>query len=139
MSNATQSNTRSGSLSMATAATLAGKTGRLVKLGSTGLAEVAAIADRTPYLVTEVESATAAGVVPFEPSKNHRVVAKGTGSKGDILVNADPTTAADAGKLRALPSANGTYHVQAIAEEDFADGQLVLCRPVSREAIVINN
>ncbi len=139
MSNATQSNTRSGALAMLASADLTGKEGRLVKIGSTGLAEVAAIADRTPYLVTEVESATSAVVTPFEPSRNHRVVAEGTGSKGDVLVNADPTTAADKGKLRALPSANGTYHVQAIAEEDFVDGQLVLCRPVSREAIIIND
>jgi len=134
-----QSNTQRGPIPMVSATNFTGLEGRLAKLGSTGLAAVAAIADRTPYLITEVESATRAVATPFTAEQNHRVKAKGTGSRGDLLVNADPTTAADAGKLRALPTANGTYHVQAIAEENFVDGQLVLCRPLPREAIVINN
>lgn len=135
----TQSNTQSGPITMDSAADLTGKEGRFVKLGSTGLAEVAAIADRTPFVVDEVISATKAAVIPFTAERNVRVKAKGTGSKGDVLVLADPTTAADKGKLRAIPTANGTYHTVAIAEENFVDGQLVLVRKIDREAIVINN
>jgi hypothetical protein len=135
----TQSNTQAGAIPMVAAADFTGLEGRLVKLGSTGLVAVAAIADRTPYLVVEVLSTTKVVALPFSAERNIRVRAKGTGSRGAVLVNADPTTAADAGKLRAQPAANGTYHTQAIAEEDFVDGQLVLVRKIDREAVVINN
>jgi hypothetical protein len=35
----------------------------------------------------------------------------------------------DAGMVRLIPTAAGTYRVIAIAEEAGVDGQLVLCRP----------
>ncbi len=133
----TQSNTQGGPIIMDTADDLTGKEGRLVKLGSTGLAEVAAITDRTPYLVDEVLTSAKAAVIPLTAGKNSRVVAKGTGSKGDVLVLADPSTAADKGKLRKLPATTGNYHAVAIAEEDFVDGQLVLCRKIDRELIEV--
>ena len=46
-----------------------------------------------------------------------------------MLVLADVGTAADKGKVRALPTAGGTYRGLAIAEEAGVDGQLVLARP----------
>lgn len=136
--NSTQTNTRSGNLPMATASDLTGKEGFLAALGSSGLALPAAITDRTPYLLEEIEDASNAVAQPISPERNFRAFAKGTGSKGDVLVLADPGTAADAGKLRALPAGAGTYHSVAIAEEDFVDGQLVLARKIDREAIVVS-
>ena len=64
--------------------------------------------------------------------ENFRTIAKGSGSTGSLLSLADMVAVpADAGKLRAVPAPTGTsttYLVLAIAEEDFVDGQYVLCR-----------
>ena len=64
------------------------------------------------------------------PNRSVRIVAKGTGNPGDLLVLADgATVAADKGKVRKVPATAGTYRLVAIAEEAFADGQLVKARP----------
>jgi hypothetical protein len=134
-----QSNTQVGLLPMQAAADLTGKEGLLATIQSTGVNLPANIADRTPYLIEEgAASGANATVRPFTAEKNHRVVAKGSGSRGDVLVLA-AIAGSDAGKVRAIPTANGTYHTVALAEENFVDGQLVLVRPISRETIVINN
>lgn len=139
MSLSNQSNTQLGLLPIPAAADLTGKEGLLATLGSTGVSLPANIADRTPYLIEEgAVSGAQATVRPFTAEKNHRVVAKGSGSRGAVMVLA-AIAGSDAGKLRAIPTANGTYHTVAIAEENFVDGQLVLVRPISRETIVINN
>jgi hypothetical protein len=71
-----------------------------------------------------------ATVRPLNPNRTVRIVAKGTGNPGDLLVLADGVTVpADAGKVRKVPSTSGTYRVVGIAEEAFADGQLVRTRP----------
>ena len=58
-----------------------------------------------------------------------RLVAKGAGNPGDLLVLADGvTTAADKGKVR-KPTTTGTYRLVGVAEEAFVDGQLVRMRP----------
>lgn len=138
----TQSNTTIGALPKNSGADLTGKEGRLVKLQDGGTkAEVilpAAITDRVLFVIDDgaVEDKPSS-VIPFEPSRNIRVRAKGAGSGGDALVLA-AIAGDDAGKLRALPAAAGTYHVLAIAEEDFVDGQLALVRPTSREAVVVS-
>ncbi|MDD4175075.1 MAG: hypothetical protein PHN34_12620, partial [Kiritimatiellae bacterium] len=59
-------------------------------------------------------------------------VLKGTCNPGDVIVLADTGTAADKGKVRALPAAAGTYRGLGIAEEKGVDGQSVLFRPAMR-------
>jgi len=63
-----------------------------------------------------------------------RVVAKGTGTAGSLVVLADPSanSGADAGKVTAPGSTAGQYFSPGIAEEDYVDGQLVKCRYVPR-------
>ncbi len=74
-----------------------------------------------------------ATVRPLSPQRSVRVVAKGAGNPGDLLVLADGvTTAADKGKVRsksALTTGSGAYRLVGIAEEAFVDGQLVKMRP----------
>jgi hypothetical protein len=74
-----------------------------------------------------------ATVRPLAENRQIRVVAKGTGNPGDLLVLADGvTTAADKGKVRSkasLTTGSGTYRLVGIAEEVFVDGQLVKMRP----------
>ena len=74
-----------------------------------------------------------ATVRPMSPSRSVRVVAKGTGNAGALLVLADGvTTAADRGKVRStasLTTGSGTYPLVGIAEEAFVDTQTVKMRP----------
>ena len=55
-----------------------------------------------------------------------------------MAIHADPSTAADAGKVRAVPATAGTYRGIAIAEEKGVDGQLVLCRPYAAGDVVVS-
>jgi hypothetical protein len=81
-------------------------------------------------LVYGAVSGSKATVRPLNPNRTVRIVAKGTGNPGDLLVLADGvTTAADKGKVRKLPTTTGTYRLVAVAEEAFVDGQLVRARP----------
>ena len=129
-----QTDTRSGLIRVLAGAELSAKLGYLVKMThDTGVPEVvlpSAIADLAVYLVDDGN--VDAGLVSVEPltgERNVRIKLKGTCNPGDVLTLADPSTAADAGKVRALPTAAGTYRGIAIAEEKGVDGQLVLCRP----------
>lgn len=131
---ATQSNTQPGERVFVAASDLTGKQGYLCALSSSSGTPVvdlpAALTTRVIGLI--VDDAASGGqvtVAPLSPMTNRRVVAKGTGSAGDLLSLADPTTAADKGKLRKQPTTTGTWIGLAIAEEDFVDGQLVLVRP----------
>jgi len=74
---------------------------------------------------------------PLESGKQIRIRAKGAGNPGDRLCLADPSTAADKGKVRALPAAAATYRCFAIAEETFVDGQVVAARYTGPEDIVV--
>lgn len=132
-----QSNTIRGALAVNSSEDLSLKNGYLVKLIDGGsIAEAAlpeAITDLALYLVTDgVEEDDYSTINPLDPDKQCRVKAKGSGSAGAVLVLADPSTAADAGKVRALPSTGGLYFSPGIAEEDFVDGQLVKTRPLPR-------
>ena len=84
-------------------------------------------------LVYGATSGGKATVRPLNPNRTVRVVAKGAGNPGDLLVLADGvTTAADKGKVRSkagLTTGSGTYRLVGIAEEAFVDGQLVRMRP----------
>jgi hypothetical protein len=129
-----QSNTRSGDIRVLAGEDLTGMEGRLVKLGhDTGVAEVALPAANSDYAVfVLIEGAADAKLVsvrPVQSDRNVRVVLKGTCNPGDVLVLADVATAADKGKLRALPATAGTYRGIGLAEGAGIDGQLVLVRP----------
>jgi len=77
-------------------------------------------------------------VRPVQADRNVRLVLDGTCNPGDVLVLADVGTAADKGKVRALPTDAGTYRGLAIAEEAGVDGQLVLARPAMVGEIVVS-
>jgi len=99
--------------------------------GSLVVTRPAANNDYAVYLlVYGAVSGGKATVRPLNPNRTVRIVAKGTGNPGDLLVLADGAgTAADKGKVRKLPASAGTYRLVAIAEEAFVDGQLVRVRP----------
>ena len=137
-----QTDTRGGLIRVLAGADLSEKLGYLVKMThDTGVPEVAlpaAVADLAVYLVDDGN--VDAGLVSVEPltgERNVRIKLKGTCNPGDVLTLADPSTAADAGKVRALPTAAGTYRGIAIAEEKGVDGQLVLCRPYAVGDVVV--
>jgi hypothetical protein len=128
-----QSNTRVGSFQVLAGETLTSKEGYLVKMThDTGVPEVklpAAITDITPYVLGEgAADAELVTVIPLIAERNVRIVLKGTCNPGDQLVLA-AIAGSDAGMVRLIPTAAGTYRVIAIAEEKGVDGQLVLCRP----------
>ena len=104
--------------------------------GSLVVTRPAANNDEAVYvLLYGAPSGAQATVRPLNTNRTVRIVAKGTGNPGDLLVLADgATTPADAGKVRSkasLTAGSGTYRVVGIAEEAFVDGQLVRTRPTS--------
>lgn len=130
--NSTQTNTNDRDVVVTAAETL--ESGRLVKItNASGVANAAlptAIADLAVFVVVDGAGAgEPATIRALTPGKQARVTLKATCVPGDVLVNADPSTAADAGKVRKIPTAGGTYRGIAIAEEAGVDGQAVLCRP----------
>jgi hypothetical protein len=129
-----QSNTRVGDIRVLAGADLTGMEDRLVVMGqNAGVAQVtlpAANSDLALYVLTEDgDSGDLVAVRPLQPDRNVRVALKGTCNPGDVMVLADVATAADKGKVRALPAAAGTYRGLGIAEQVGVDGQLVLVRP----------
>ena len=129
-----QTNTRVGDIRIAAGEDLTDKEGFLVKMThDSSVPEVllpAANTDYALYVVTDGAADTEnVSLQPIEARRNMRVKLNGTCDPGDVLVLADVATAADKGKLRALPAAAGTYRGLAIAEEAGVDEQLVLCRP----------
>jgi len=137
-----QSDTRAGDIPVLAGEDLTGKNGRLVVLTHDGgVPEVklpTANADLAFYLLVDDNAdAELVAVRPFEAGRNVRAVLKGTCNPGDVIVLADTGTAADKGKVRALPAAAGTYRGLGIAEEKGGDGQLVLCRPAMIGVITV--
>jgi len=129
-----QTNTKVGDIRVAAGEDLTEKEGFLVKLThDSSVPEVllpAANSDYALYVVIDgAADAENVSVRPIEGGRNVRVKLDGTCDPGDVLVLADVATAADKGKLRALPEDAGTYRGLAIAEEAGVDEQLVLCRP----------
>ena len=128
-----QSNTRTGDLTFPAGENLTGKEDLLVKLThDNGAPEVklpTAITDAALYLLVDGDADTkTVGVRPLDPNRNLRIRLKGTCNPGDTLVLA-AIADDDAGKVRALPAAAGTYRALLTAEEAGVDGQLVKCRP----------
>jgi hypothetical protein len=137
-----QSNTRVGDIRVLAGEALTGKEGYLVKMThDTGVAEVklpAAITDHALYLMKEgAADAALVSVQPIEANRNVRFVLKGTCNPGDVLVLA-AIAGSDAGMVRALPTAGGTYRGLAIAEEAGVDGQRVLARPAMIGNVVVS-
>lgn len=127
-----QTNTQAGARTVLAGEALTDMEGRFVKLThDTGVAEVLLpdSDDDVQYLLVDggkdTEEVT---VLPLDPFRQHRAVLKGTCNPGDKLCLAAHGTAADKGKLRAVPATDGTYRVWAIAEEKGVDGQLVAFR-----------
>jgi hypothetical protein len=129
-----QSDTQVGDIVMLAGEDLTDKEGLLVVLThDAGVPEVklpATNGDYALYLLTDGAADGAhVSVRVMEPGRNVRLTLKGTCNPGDVLVLADVGTAADKGKVRALPAAAGTYRGLAIAEEKGVDGQYVRARP----------
>ena len=129
-----QSNTRVGDIRVLAGVDLTGMEDRLVVLGqNAGVAQVAlpaANGDLAVYLLIEGgASSRLVSVRPLDAGRTVRVALKGTCNPGDVLVLADVATAADKGKVRALPAVAGTYRGLGVAEQAGVDGQLVLVRP----------
>jgi len=138
-----QTNTRVGDIRVSAGEDLTGKEGFLGKpTHDSGVAEVllpAANSDYALYVVIEGAADTKnVSLRPIEAGRNIRVKLDGTCNPGDVLVLADVGTAADKGKVRALPEDAGTYRGLAIAEEAGVDGQLVLCRPAMLGDLVVS-
>ena len=137
-----QTNTRVGDIRVAAGEDLTGKEGFLVKMShDSSVPEVllpTANGDYALYVVIEgAADGENVSLRPIEAGRNSRVKLDGTCDPGDVLVLADVATAADKGKLRALPEDAGTYRGLAIAEEAGVDGQLVLARPATLGEIVV--
>ncbi len=137
-----QTDTRVGSFRVLAGEDLTDKEGRLVKLThDAGVPEVKLPASNDEYaLYVLLDGAADAGHVDVDPlaaGRNVRVQLKGSCNPGDVLVLADVGTAADKGKVRALPAAAGTYRGLAVAEEKGVDGQYVLCRPALIGPVVV--
>jgi hypothetical protein len=136
-----QSNTRTGDLTFPAGENLTGKEDLLVKLThDNGAPEVklpTAITDAALYLLVDGDADTkTVAVRPLDQNRNLRIRLKGTCNPGDTLVLA-AITSDDAGKVRALPAAAGTYRALLTAEEAGVDGQLIKCRPNPLGNIVV--
>ena len=139
--NSTQTNTKPGPIDALAGVDLTGLEGRLAKLGSADGKRQAllptALTDAAVYVIAH--GGPVGAHVTLESfttdDSNFRCRAKGGGTAGTLLSLADPATAGDAGKLRAVPGTAGTFHALAIAEEDFQDGQHVLCRHFLRTVV----
>ena len=140
--NPLQSNTRKGDITLPAKSDLTGKENFLVKVVSdSGVAKFDLVASTDDLAVYVLGSGATAGndSVAESPAlgENFRAVLKGTCVPGDKLTLADPTTAADAGKLRKQPTTTGTWRLFAIAEESGVDGQYILARRVSERTTTI--
>lgn len=140
--NPLQSNTKKGDIVLKASVDLTGKTNFLVKIVNNGGVANFALPTSTEdeaifVLASEATAGSDAAAEAPSPNENFRAVLKGTCNPGDILSLADPSTAADAGKLHKQPTTTGTYRSVAIAEEAGVDGQYILVRKVSERTTVI--
>ena len=137
-----QTNTRIGDIPVTAGEDLSGKEDRLVKVANDGGQLVAKLPEANSdlalfVLIEGAEAGKTAALRPLSAHRNVRLPLKGTCNPGDTLVLADVGTAADKGKVRALPGTAGTYRGLAIAEQAGVDGQLVLARPAAIGNIVV--
>ena len=135
----TQSNTQAKDVVFLANADLTGKEGCLaVLVNDSGVPKAAlpsAVTDNCPYVIIEgADTDKPVLLRPLSPSSNFRAFLKGAVNPAGILVPAD---SGDAGKVKAIPTAAGTYRGIGIAEEAGKDGQLVLIRPQALGLIVV--
>ena len=135
-----QTNTQLGDIRVLAGEDLTGMEDRLVMIANASGTPKAylpnAISDFAFYVLTEAAVADAyATLRPLESGKQVRVRLNSTCVSGDILVLEDPTS--NAGKVRKIPTAAGTYRGLGIAEESGADEQLVLMRHISLGNITV--
>lgn len=135
----TQTNIQHGQIVLSANEDLTGKEGLLVKLVNDSGSPAVALPDDTDdyafYLLIDGDKEGGlVSVLPLSSDRNVRVRLKGVCVPGDVLVLAD-ISADDAGKVRKLPTATGTYLGMLIAEESGIDNQLVKARPVFVGAI----
>ncbi len=142
ITNPDQTNTKAtGPFAILAGENLTGKRSRLVVLThDTGVPETklpAAITDDAFFqLQEEGLDATLVSIEPFAPHRDFRVPLKDAVNPGDRLVLA-AIAGADAGLLRKLPAAAGTYRVLALAAEKGVADQHVLCRPIPAFNVVV--
>jgi len=110
---------------------LTGKEGLLVEVNNSAGSPVVVLNDAATEaaLAMLLDGGAAASLIyaePLQAGKTYRGIAKGAIAPGARVCLADPTTAADKGKLRTLPTAAGTYRVVGYAIENKTDGQSVL-------------
>lgn len=116
---------------------LTDKTGHLVLVVDGGIRTPTADTEvATHVLVEDGAVGEIVSALPLTALSQVRAVAKGAGNQGDNLVLALVATAADRGKLRALPADPGVYLQIGRAEEDFVDGQHLKFRPLLRVVVV---
>lgn len=137
-----QNNVRSGRFVVNAAEDLTGMEDRLVELTYSGSTpEVRLPTSNTArglyVLIEGGEADTNVTVEPLNPDREVRLVAKGTGNPGDSVCLADVATAADKGKVRALPAAAATYRVFGILKAACADGDLALVSPNGPESVTV--
>lgn len=128
-----QSNIQKGLLVVPAGETLTGKENLLVALNSSGAAVLPnAVSDLALYCVEEgAASGANAALIPLSPDSNIRVKLDGTIQAGQPVALAAIDGTED-GKVRAVPATAGVYFSPGVAEEDGADGQLLLVRPMPR-------
>jgi len=129
-----QSNTREGDLEFLAGEDLTGKEGYVVKIHSVNgepRMKVPTMAnDRAVFVLLEGGAeGELVSVRPMDGHRNVRLRLKGVTYPGNVLVLANPATAADRGMVVDMPNEVGTRRAVALAEEYGIDGQLVLCRP----------
>ncbi|MBI3886150.1 MAG: hypothetical protein HY302_10520 [Opitutae bacterium] len=140
--NPDQTNTREvGPFPILAGEDLTGKRSRLVKVThDNGVAETklpAAITDDAFYQLQEEGLDTKlVSIERFGPHRQFRVPTKDAVNPGDRMVLA-AIAGADAGMLRKLPAAAGTYRVLALAAEKGVADQHTLVDPISAFDVVV--
>jgi hypothetical protein len=137
-----QSNIQKGPIRLPANADLTGMEDRMVKIVSdSGVAEVslpAANTDECPHICLVGAAAGAlVDIEPVTPEKQFRCITKDALVPGTRVCLADVATAADKGKVRALPTAAGTYRVFATAEASAGAGSLALLRKTDAVSVVV--
>ena len=135
-----QTNTLRGLRKINSAEALTDKEARLVMLADAGTVEEVAlpnaVTDICPFVLLEGAAQDAdSTVLPLCSEQQVRLLAKATGSAGDVLVLATPD-GTDDGMVITIPATGGVYFSPGIAEEDFVDGQFVKVRPLPRMVTV---
>lgn len=130
-----QSNTQQGIIVLESASNLTGMEGRLATItNSAGKARFGLVNAPSPTNAFVIVDGDAIGkttaALPLSPDRNVRIRLQGTCEPGDVMVTSSTSTG-NAGKVRKLPTAAGTYPVIGIAEESGVEDQLVKIRPAA--------